>query len=327
MPSHMLSSCGALLWAHCALWAKSCMAMHQPCHVIISQCSQRQLKKTSDHSIDNCSDFLHDRWGWSASIEVEGLKSKPSKTKLLPRHDLISRLQARRKNPSRFSMRFWESSSLYSFLGGSKTQTLNQWTCLHNVCTMRHYVLASCRTRRNPASESCLRIHSTCKKLKQSKKLKMTMMTIDNWQLTSQVTCWDFLGWTKSQVQGKETNQKQHKQPPSLCTMVQTGDTKMKTEMSGTNSGQDSWAKPWRSLWTPLQWAPRRPKAASNCKLPIESNWKVESCSMLLGYCYFFWNLVLVCDMVCDVACKVIEWMGNDAWIIRPCHVHIMSVW
>jgi hypothetical protein len=170
-------------------------------------------------------------------------------------------------------MGFCLLSSSNSFLGWG-VQNPNSEPALSILYTMRHYVLASCRTWRKPGSESFLRIHSTCKKwhLKQSKRLNDNHLQAFTWQL-SQVTCWDFLGWTRWQVQGKEINQNNTSSHQTFAPMTPNDngpnrrDTKMRTEMSGTDSGQDSGAKPWRYPWTPLQWAPRQPKPASNWKL------------------------------------------------------------
>ena len=167
------------------------------------------------------------------------------------------------------------------WVGGAKPKL---WTGFGLHSTMRHYVLASCRTWRKPGSESFLRIHSTCKKwhLKQSKRLNDNHLQAFTWQL-SQVTCWDFLGWTRWQVQGKEINQNNTSSHQTFAPMTPNDngpnrrDTKMRTEMSGTDSGQDSGAKPWRYPWTPLQWAPRQSKPASKWKLPIEK-WEISHC-------------------------------------------------
>ena len=249
------------------------MAMHQPCHVIMSLCSQRPKtaeKRTSNHSIDHCSEFCHDRWGH------------------VQRHNCcqstiwsLARTLARKTRQDYLWASACSPPCIPSLGGGCKTQTLNR-LCLHS--TMRHYVLASCRTWRKPGSESFLRIHSTCKKwhLKQSKRLNDNHLQAFTWQL-SQVTCWDFLGWTRWQVQGKEINQNNTSSHQTFAPMTPNDngpnrrDTKMRTEMSGTDSGQDSGAKPWRYPWTPLQWAPRQSKPASKWKLPIEK-WEISHC-------------------------------------------------
>ena len=254
----------------------------------MSLCSQRPKtaeKRTSNHSIDHCSEFLHDRWG---HVQRQNCCQSTIWS--------LARTLARKTRQDYLWVSACSPPCIPSLGGGCKTQTLNR-LCLHS--TMRHYVLASCRTRRKPGSESFLRIHSTCKKwhLKQSKRLNDNHLQAFTWQL-SQVTCWDFLGWTRWQVQGKEINQNNTSSHQTFAPMTPNDNGPNRRHQDENWNG---WNRLWprfrgKALKISLNSSSMSSKATeAGIQLKI-ANWKVGNFS-LLGYCYFCWNLVSVCDV------------------------------